>query len=60
MLVFVGLPISSGSSLPTPTRGINGPGDFMGFLAMLNQFPYEQTVLVPEEGDEEMGGERVG
>eukprot|EP00438_Fugacium_kawagutii_P020942 Skav211833 [mRNA] locus=scaffold305:653110:654637:- [translate_table: standard] len=31
---------------------IAGPGDFIGFLAMLNHFPYEQTVLVPEEAEE--------
>lgn len=34
-------------------EGIAGPGDFIGFLAMLNHFPYEQTVLVPEEAEDE-------
>ena len=34
-------------------RGIAGPGDFIGFLAMLNHFPYEQTVLVPQEAEDE-------
>lgn len=32
---------------------IAGPGDFIGFLAMLNHFPYEQTVVVPEEAEAE-------
>lgn len=35
---------------------IAGPGDFIGFLAMLNHFPYEQTVLVPEEAEDEDEG----
>ena len=35
------------------SRGIAGPGDFIGFLAMLNHFPYEQTVVVPEEAEED-------
>ena len=34
---------------------IAGPGDFIGFLAMVNHFPYEHTAVVPmrEEDDEE-------
>ncbi|CAK9070584.1 unnamed protein product [Durusdinium trenchii] len=34
---------------------IAGPGDFSGFLAMLNHFPYEHTVLVPEEAEDDEG-----
>ncbi|CAJ1412570.1 unnamed protein product [Effrenium voratum] len=32
---------------------IAGPGDFIGFMAMINHFPYEHTVLVPCESDAE-------
>ncbi|CAK9111340.1 Uncharacterized vacuolar membrane protein YGR125W [Durusdinium trenchii] len=36
---------------------IAGPGDFSGFLAMLNHFPYEHTVLVPEEAEDDTEAE---
>ena len=31
---------------------IAGPGDFIGFLAMVNHFPYEHTAIAPSEEDE--------
>eukprot|EP00435_Cladocopium_sp_Y103_P069292 s636_g33.t1 len=51
-----GMQPSRKAGSPDRLACIAGPGDFIGFLAMLNHFPYEQTVLVPEELEDEDEG----